>query len=33
VNIAANFEGRLDFDEHRLTKEDVFNGPDDAQND
>lgn len=33
MNIAANFEGGLDFNEHRLAEEDVFNGPDNAQND
>ena len=33
MDIAADFEGRLGFDEHGLAEEDVFDSPDDAQND
>jgi hypothetical protein len=33
MNITADFERRLDFDEHRLAEKDVFNGPNYAQND
>jgi hypothetical protein len=33
MDITAYFEGRLDFDEHGLAEEDVFDSPDDSQND
>lgn len=33
MDIAADFERGLDFDEHGLAEEDVFDSPDDSQND
>lgn len=33
MNITADFEGSLHFDEHGLAQENIFNSPDDTQND